>query len=112
MTRREMIRAALRAEEKRLYKLYGGEKVCVLCGKTFTGLGNNPSPLAPHSHADEPASRCCNECDGTRVLPARRQLWKEGKKWEGFVEISPQEVEWFIKISPWPIIVEDQLQEN
>jgi hypothetical protein len=41
------------------------ERECSLCGDTFVGLGNNPEPLAEF---DE---RCCNDCNTTKVIPAR-----------------------------------------
>lgn len=34
------------------------EKVCCICGKTFTGWGNNPWPI---KSCDEGV--CCNECN-------------------------------------------------
>lgn len=43
-----------------------GLKTCVLCGKTFRGWGNNPWPLS-----DDEDAVCCDECNGTRVIPAR-----------------------------------------
>jgi hypothetical protein len=44
-------------------------RVCVLCGETFStfsGIGNNPWPLASPDDGD-----CCNQCNSTRVIPAR-----------------------------------------
>ena len=42
------------------------EYVCCICGKKFTGWGNNPWPVVK----DEDA-RCCDDCDATVVIPAR-----------------------------------------
>lgn len=42
------------------------EYVCCICGKKFTGFGNNPWPVVK----DETA-RCCDECNSTKVLAAR-----------------------------------------
>lgn len=44
------------------------EKVikCCLCGKSFTGYGNNPYPVDKN-----PEHRCCDICNVTKVLPAR-----------------------------------------
>lgn len=42
------------------------EYVCCICGKKFTGFGNNPWPVVK----DE-AARCCDECNSTKVLAAR-----------------------------------------
>lgn len=50
-------------------KLY----VCVLCDKTWYGLGNNPAPLKKRG-------LCCNKCNLERVLPARLNLMKKAKK--------------------------------
>lgn len=36
---------------------------CCLCGRKFTGWGNNAEPLK--------SGRCCNECNDTKVIPAR-----------------------------------------
>ncbi len=44
------------------------EKVfkCCLCGKSFTGYGNNPYPVDKDLE-----HRCCDVCNVTKVLPAR-----------------------------------------
>lgn len=42
------------------------EYVCCICGKKFTGWGNNPWPVV-----DDENARCCDECNGTDVVPAR-----------------------------------------
>ena len=39
---------------------------CVLCGTTFVGYGNNPEPLASFDDG-----RCCDDCNTTKVIPAR-----------------------------------------
>lgn len=39
---------------------------CVLCDNFFWGYGNNPYPLAK-GEDDE----CCDECNATKVIPAR-----------------------------------------
>ena len=39
-------------------------KVCVICGKEFTGWGNNPDPVEDHGE-------CCDDCNMTVVIPAR-----------------------------------------
>lgn len=43
-----------------------GLKKCCICGKEFVGWGNNPYPV----NKDEDA-RCCDECNGMYVIPAR-----------------------------------------
>jgi hypothetical protein len=47
--------------------VWGDEEVrdCSLCGRKFRGMGNNPEPLA------EFEQRCCDECNQTKVIPAR-----------------------------------------
>ena len=37
--------------------------ICCICGGTFEGYGNNPSPLATDRGA-----RCCDICDGLVIL--------------------------------------------
>jgi hypothetical protein len=39
---------------------------CCLCGKEFTGWGNNPWPVDK-----DPSHKCCNKCDAEKVIPAR-----------------------------------------
>ena len=36
---------------------------CSLCNKEEWGFGNNPAPL--------PGDKCCDECNNTKVMPAR-----------------------------------------
>lgn len=48
------------------------KKVCCICGKEFTGYGNNPSPLKDKDEKDYPeGSVCCKECDIELVTPAK-----------------------------------------
>lgn len=37
---------------------------CCICGKTYTGWGNNPWPVKENG-------RCCDWCNETEVIPAR-----------------------------------------
>ena len=37
---------------------------CCICGKVFTGYGNNPDPVKKNG-------RCCDDCDNRYVIPAR-----------------------------------------
>jgi len=39
---------------------------CCLCGGEYTHYGNNPYPLG-----NNPNDRCCDECNSTKVIPAR-----------------------------------------
>src|SRR4051812_17641885 len=53
-------------------------KVCSLCGKTYTGHGNNPAPcLLPDGTAAQ--GPCCDECHMKCVMPARIRQAQEGK---------------------------------
>jgi len=45
-------------------------KICCICGKRFEGYVNNPYPVV-----DE--GQCCDQCNQTRVLPARIRLMRE-----------------------------------
>ena len=47
------------------------EKICVLCEKEISGQGNNPHPL-------KEKSECCDECNATKVIPARLEQVKGG----------------------------------
>lgn len=55
-------------------------KKCCLCGKEieveFTGWsdGNNAQPLAD--------GRCCNDCNTTKVIPARIELYRDKYLWK------------------------------
>lgn len=40
--------------------------VCCICGKEFTGYGNNPYPVVMDDYA-----RCCDECNNDVVIPTR-----------------------------------------
>lgn len=42
---------------------------CAICGKEIANWGNNPYPI----RKDEEA-RCCDECNGDFVIPARIAL--------------------------------------
>jgi hypothetical protein len=39
---------------------------CSLCGARYEDYGHNPEPLRKLTE------RCCEECNETRVIPARR----------------------------------------
>lgn len=40
------------------------EKTCCICGRKFTGWGNNPYPVKDQGE-------CCNDCNQRHVIPAR-----------------------------------------
>lgn len=46
---------------------YESEKKCCICGKRFTGWGNNPWPVKEEGE-------CCNECNRKKVIPARIEM--------------------------------------
>lgn len=52
-----IVRASDSCEEKRTYE-------CCLCGKRFSGYGNNPYPIKKEG-------RCCDECNSSLVIPVR-----------------------------------------
>ena len=41
------------------------EQVCSICGKPYTGYGNNAQPIND--------GRCCDECNAKVVIPKRIQ---------------------------------------
>jgi hypothetical protein len=41
---------------------------CSLCGREWSGYGNNPEPLAQFEE------RCCDDCNDAYVIPARRLI--------------------------------------
>ena len=43
------------------------KKVCCICGKEFTGFGNNPWPVKEEGE-------CCDDCNHDKVVPARIAL--------------------------------------
>lgn len=50
-------------------------KICCLCGQMFVGWGNDPWPVLPEIELDEDEDAvCCDECNFTRVIPARLDL--------------------------------------
>ena len=59
-------------EGKEKKELTEDKETCILCGKHIDGYGNNPAPLA-----DE--GKCCDECNKTKVIPARMEALR-GKK--------------------------------
>lgn len=54
------------------------EYVCCICGKAFTGWGNNPYPVVK----DEDA-RCCDDCNAMYVIPARIEALSNSNEGEG-----------------------------
>jgi len=63
---------------------------CCICGDEFTGWGNNPEPVVQVMTNDleeilddngEPLS-CCDECNSSRVIPARMQEMLGSIKYE------------------------------
>lgn len=51
------------------------ENVCCICGKRYTGWGNNPWPVVKDENA-----RCCDECNNNQVLSARLAQMFGGKE--------------------------------
>ena len=48
------------------------EKVCCICGETFTGYGNNPYPIANNG-------KCCDKCNEKVILARIVNLRKKGE---------------------------------
>lgn len=49
-----------------------GTKICCICGKVFTGWGNNPDPVKDKNGNLFPEdARCCDECNNDVVIPTR-----------------------------------------
>lgn len=51
------------------------DKKCCICGKEFTGWGNNPWPIV-----DEEDARCCDNCNMMYVVPARLKTFIQKTK--------------------------------
>lgn len=52
------------------------KKVCCICGKTFTGWGNNPWPIKDDGE-------CCESCNTMLVVPERiRRYYKSEEEVE------------------------------
>lgn len=41
---------------------------CCICGKIFSGYGNNPYPVSKNEN-----DRCCDQCNRDAVIPARME---------------------------------------
>lgn len=53
---------------------------CCICGKEFEGYGNNPYPIGRDIYSSE--DRCCDECNTTKVIPARIAALNETKNYD------------------------------
>jgi hypothetical protein len=49
--------------------------VCSICGNVIEGYGNNPAPIKTKSVTDV----CCDECNYTKVIPARLGILTNSK---------------------------------
>lgn len=54
-------------QKKLLEKKLDKVKTCCICGKEYTGWGNNPWPIKHDGY-------CCDKCNETKVIPARLGL--------------------------------------
>ena len=59
----DMINRYLDTKLHNEYKEYD----CCICGRKFTGYGNNPYPVSNNG-------RCCNTCDAECVIPVRMYI--------------------------------------
>lgn len=57
---------------------------CVLCGKKYTGYGNSTSGFWNDDETGKKGQTmlCCDDCNITKVLPARLRKMKELKTQE------------------------------
>ena len=46
------------------------KKICCICGKKYTGFGNNAYPV-------DNEGRCCDECNVRIVIPIRIMMWSK-----------------------------------
>ena len=46
------------------------KQTCCICGKEFTGYGNNPEPIVPYASG----KRRCDDCNANVVIPKRIEL--------------------------------------
>ena len=72
------LKEAMENDDEFKKSLAEDKETCVLCGKHINGHGNNPAPLA-----DE--GKCCDECNKTKVIPARMKAM-QGKEMDEGVE--------------------------
>ena len=49
------------------------KQVCCICGKEFTGFGNNPWPIKENG-------QCCNECNEQVIIARIIQAYDKQKK--------------------------------
>jgi hypothetical protein len=74
---------------------------CSICGRQYSGLGNNAAPLR--------IGRCCDDCYAKHVIPMRRMAW------QGHDEIDQRIVSVRARVNriaeKWPEEVEDLLDE-
>lgn len=54
------------------------QKKCSICGKMFTGWGNNTWPVMTGDN-----DTCCDECNDTVVIPARIEKLFKGRNIDG-----------------------------
>ena len=46
--------------------------ICVICGREYTGYGNNADPIADGC--------CCDECNRLLVIPSRIRMYENLSK--------------------------------
>ena len=66
-----LMMTALKTERKTVMSKTN-EKTCCICGRKFTGWGNNPYPVKDQGE-------CCDDCNQQHVIPARLAAVKLGK---------------------------------
>lgn len=48
------------------------KKICSICGKEYSGWGNNAEPINE--------GRCCDDCNASAVIPARLEMLFDNTK--------------------------------
>lgn len=81
MNMKDLTKKEARELEKKMNKMFdlvlgneNKEYVCPICGKKFTGYGNNPRPVKNEG-------RCCDNCNRNAVIPARIHCMRLGVGW-------------------------------
>ena len=56
------------------------KRICSICGKEFTGYGNEPWPVKDvNGHTLTADDRCCDTCNFEIVIPLRISQLKKAK---------------------------------
>jgi len=64
-------------------------QICSLCGEEFNGWGNNPAPL-------KAKGQCCDDCNATKVIPARAGCMSDDEEYESEEEEEEEEYHGYV----------------